>query len=275
MKYQHYLAALAVLMIIVVACVVVFDPVGEDVVGPELVSGTSDETEGTVVTEPQTRELSQILLVEEDPCIVLLGDSITAGVGSSDYEPDGELVIQKSYDGVSFDTYRNLGTMSWGARFEAYMESTYPGCDVINNGIPGYTVWELWDSVDELIPEDCDVAIIQIGTNSRNAENKERSIVKPLEDLIGYLINKGIVPVVMSNTVLVDQVAPNDEYAVRECIRSACVNCGVQFFDVLGEMESFLRENELDERAVMKDTLHPNDRGHELIFNIYRQLLCV
>lgn len=276
MKYTKYLVILAVCLIAAAAYSIVFDPVEKIVMEQDPMHQTSMEAaEETVETEPSPRELSQILLEEEAPCIVLLGDSITAGVGSSDYKPDGQLVIQKSYDEKEYDTYRNTGAMSWAARFEVYMESTYPGCTVINNGVPGFTVWQLWDSVDSLIPEGCDVAIIQIGTNSRNAEDKQLLIVDPLEDLIEYLSNKGIVPVVMTTTVLLDQESPNDEYTVRQHIQLACANRGIECFDVLGEMEWQLREEELDKSTIMTDALHPNDHGHEMIFNIYRSLLCV
>ena len=281
MKYKVLLVILSVVVVAMVGYVLLFDQV--DPIAPQQDTLTSasdavvedEHSEPIGETEPVILDLCQVLLEKESPCIVLLGDSITAGVGSSDYHDDGDMVLQKSYEGRSYDTFRNTGVMAWAARFEEYLENEYPGCEVINNGIPSFAFWQLSDSVDELIPEGCDVAVIQIGTNARMAEDKERLIVEPLMDVIDHLKDRGIVPVVMTNTILLDQVAPNDEYTVCQYIQQACSLAGVQCYDVLSEMDRMLLEQGMDEQMIMADQLHPNDLGHEMIFDIYKMLLQV
>ena len=210
------------------------------------------------------------------PKIVLLGDSIMAGVGASDYDASGELVIDKTFtNGPTYEVYRDVGAKSWAAQFKAHMESTYPGCSVINNGVPGFTTWQLSDSMDELVPEDVDIAIVQIGTNSRNAADKTTLIIDPMKAIIDYLREMGVTPIVMTNTVLLDQTAPNDAQNVRQCIMEACAEKGVYCYDVLGEMEWYLTEHGIESGSIMADDLHPKDLGHELIYRLYRKLLRV
>lgn len=220
--------------------------------------------------------LSGLVLGVDRPKIVLLGDSIMAGVGASDYDASGELVIDKTFtNGPTYKVYRDAGAKSWAAQFKAHMESTYPGCSVINNGVPGFTAWQLSDSMDELVPEDVDIAIVQIGTNSRNAADKTTLIIDPMKAIIDYLREIGVTPIVMTNTVLLDHTAPNDAQNVRQCIMEACAEKGVYCYDVLGEMEWYLTEHGIEAGSIMADDLHPKDLGHELIYRLYRKLLRV
>ena len=185
-------------------------------------------------------------------------------------------MIDKTFtNGPTYKVYRDVGAKSWAAQFKAHMESTYPGCSVINNGVPGFTAWQLSDSMDELVPEDVDIAIVQIGTNSRNAADKTTLIIDPMKAIIDYLREMGVTPIVMTNTVLLDQTAPNDAQNVRQCIMEACAEKGVYCYDVLGEMEWYLTEHGIDAGSIMADDLHPKDLGHELIYRLYRKLLRV
>ena len=222
-----------------------------------------------------TKGVNGLVLGVDRPKIVLLGDSITAGVGSSDYSATGDLVINKTYSGTAHVVHRNVGDKGWGQLFKTHMEAAYPGCEVVNNGWPGVTTWMLSDSLAELVPEDCDIAIVQVGTNSRTQTDKAAKIIQPVETIIDYLRGKGITPIIMTNTVLQNQTAPNDADNVRQCILKACENKGVYCFDVLGEMEWYLWQKGWEVSAVLADDLHPNDVGHELIYQIYRRLLRV
>lgn len=227
-------------------------------------------------TKKQTlTQVDGLVMGVDRPKIVLLGDSIMAGVGSSDYDASGDLVISKTYSGNTHTIYRNVGGKGWGQRLKAYLESTYPGCSVVNNAWPGVTTWMLSDSMAELVPEDADIAIVQVGTNSRTQSDKTTKIIEPMRTIIQYLKNKGIVPVIMTNTVLRNQTAPNDEHNVRQCIMASCREEGVYCYDVLGEMEHYLFDHDMAASEVLADNLHPNDAGHEVIYNLYRKLLRV
>lgn len=220
--------------------------------------------------------LSGLVLGVDRPKIVLLGDSVMAGVGTSDYSATGDLVINKTFtNGRTFEIYRDVGAKSWAAQFKAHMESTYPGCSVTNNGVPGFTTWQLSDSMDVLVPEDADIAIVQIGTNSRNADDKTTLIIDSMKVIIDHLRDNGITPIIMTNTVLLNQTAPNDAQNVRQCIMAACAEKGVYCYDVLGEMEWYLANHGMAASDIMTDDLHPNDDGHALIFEIYKKLLRV
>ena len=98
--------------------------------------------------------------------IVLLGDSIVEGVGSSDYSRTGDIIIRSGDISKPLDDSnanytetqkRSTGVKSWGALFKQYIESTYcnyannaetgkrepvspPNVTVIDNGISGWGV---------------------------------------------------------------------------------------------------------------------------------------
>ena len=203
--------------------------------------------------------------------IVLIGDSITQGVGSSDYNANGETITTK--DGTAYK--RNTGSMSWGAKFISLMSSKY-GCTCVNNGLPGWDINEIYGAIDDVCPtaEDFDYAIVMCGTNSRG-KSYER-VTNEITWLVTAIKNKGVIPFVFST---IDNNGANDVTTnpemMQQAFRDVCKTLGVPFFDMTSEFTAFVNEASLDYSDIFDDTLHPNDRGYEIIYGIFRKLLKV
>ena len=90
--------------------------------------------------------------------IKLLGDSITHGVGGSDFQQDGEPIVDKFF--------RNPNGYCWANRFRDFMESHY-NCRVINNACSGTTIEFIIQYFDKLVDSADDIVICAIGTNNR------------------------------------------------------------------------------------------------------------
>jgi hypothetical protein len=96
--------------------------------------------------------------------IVLLGDSIVQGVGSSDYSATGDTIV--TIDGTDYK--RNTGVKSWGAQFKAKIEDEYYGLTVVNNGLSGKGIHTITENIDSLVTSSTKYAIVCVGVNNRN-----------------------------------------------------------------------------------------------------------
>lgn len=131
-----------------------------------------------------TLETNNKILFNKKPKVVLLGDSVVAGHGATDYNnKSSEPIIN-----IDPDTYPNLrddkriiylsnSSYSWATQFKNYIETYYPGSNVINKGWPGITIWELNYCLNSLLEDrkaafeadpakPYDYAIVQVGINS-------------------------------------------------------------------------------------------------------------
>ena len=133
---------------------------------------------------------SEQILFNTKPNILLLGDSVCAGYGASDYDKyydKGDkknqpiasdnnpknfplmIDLSNANSGTKIDTGKREASLatkseswkgfrylrdsinSWAARFKAYVEAAYPGSKVVNRGWAGATIWELKTALQDLI----------------------------------------------------------------------------------------------------------------------------
>ena len=197
--------------------------------------------------------------------IVLLGDSITQGVGSSDYSPTGEDI-----DVSVHPTKRNVGVKCWGNMFVSLMTERY-GCSCINNGVSEFTMQDLLNNLNVLLPDNTDYVILMIGTNNRG--NSVSDYETRMSNLITGILNRGARPFVFST---VPYNGSNDPMALKQQItQKVCRAKKVPFFPMYSEIESYINTAGAALSTLYADTLHPNDRGYEVMFGIFRKLLKV
>lgn len=72
-------------------------------------------------------------LLEKGVVVKLLGDSITAGAGTSDDNRTGEIITM--IDGEIFE--RQVGKKCWASLLASYMDTNYPNSALINSGLSG------------------------------------------------------------------------------------------------------------------------------------------
>jgi lysophospholipase L1-like esterase len=197
--------------------------------------------------------------------IVLLGDSIVQGVGSSDYSSTGEVIA--TIDGTEYK--RNVGNKSWGARFKEYIESSYYGLTVINNGLAGQGIQVINENIDSLVGTDTKVAIVCAGVNNRTSSAS--TIQNYYEQLFASLQSKDIKVLALS-PIDVNGATFNTSMAlVNTALERACLNYGVPYFNLYGEYNAVLNAN--TKADYYNDTLHPNDKGYATMFGLICKLL--
>ena len=197
--------------------------------------------------------------------IVLLGDSVVQGAGSSDFSPTGESIQTSVYP-----TQRNVGVKAWGSKFVSLMANAY-GATCVNNGVAQMNIEDVYNNVNVLVPSGVTDAVIMCGLNDRY--RSKSTIQSEMSSLLQAVLTKGVRPYVFSVIDFNGATYDTSPEIIQQAIKAACNANNVPFFDLTTLWSSCLIKLALEKSAVFDDTLHPNDRGHELILSIVRECL--
>ena len=197
--------------------------------------------------------------------IVLLGDSIVQGVGSSDYSATGDTIV--TIDGTEFK--RNVGVKSWGAQFKEKVESDYYGLTVVNNGLPGKGIHVITANLDSLVTSSTKYAIVCAGVNNRNSG--ATTIQDYYIALFEALQAKGINVLCLSPIDKNGATGNTSLAMINTACERACNACGVPYYNLYGEYNAVLNAN--TKADYYNDQLHPNDKGYATMFGIICKLL--
>lgn len=217
--------------------------------------------------------------------IAFIGDSIVEGYGCSNYN-GGESGTSGHLIPNNVKTwYRNTGDKCWVNKMIAYLTSNYSNVTACNNGIGGFTSDQLYNNLETLTMCDdnirANIVILSIGTNDLYTSDKIKSITEPIEKIIRWLVDRNIIPIVLTNTPILEGNTPNNDMTIHSAIIKATENMNVPVFDVMTEVNKYLWQNNiplegsLDQNHYMFDNLHPSDIGYEAMFNIIKYLLKV
>ena len=113
------------------------------------------------VWRPAASVMSKLILPKKRFAVKLIGDSITQGLGSSDYDASGDVILSDNPAMWS----RNVGAKAWAAMFQARVANE--NISVINNGVRGCSTHQILYYWNELIDGSEDIVICMIGTNNR------------------------------------------------------------------------------------------------------------
>ena len=197
--------------------------------------------------------------------IVLLGDSVVQGAGSSDFSPTGESLNTSVYP-----TQRNVGVKAWGPMFVSLMVNVY-GAACVNNGVAQMNIEDVYNNVNVLVPPGATDAIIMCGTNDRY--RSKSTIQAEMDSLLRGVLTKGVRPYVFSIIDFNGATYDTSPEIIQQAIKAVCASLNVPFFDMTTLWNASLLKLALSKAEVYADTFHPNDRGHELIFSIVRECL--
>lgn len=197
--------------------------------------------------------------------IIALGDSITFGKGAGPGK-------------------------GWADRLRAFFEPRDPNNALYNLGIPGNSSTDLLERAGKelearvryVYPEDRFVILIAIGTNDSRGmgipeniqtkpekyrENIER-VVDLAKDHTKHVVLIGLPPVDESLMPFEDTYFNNlNIEKFNGILEAVAKNKGVQYCKIY---EEFFRK---DHRKLLADGLHPNNEGHELIYERIRDFL--
>jgi len=207
--------------------------------------------------------------------VVFIGDSIVEGYGCSNYNGGSNGSSGHLIPNNVKTWYRNTGNKCWANMMINYIISSYPNTKACNNAIGGFTTKQIFDNLETLTIDDdgnrANIAVLSIGTNDVYKQDKWNAITIYMTKIIRWLVNRGIQPVILTNSPLKIANAP----AIQSAIIQACDICGVPAHDLLSRMNYYLWEHNIPLNDVMNDNLHPNDRGYEIMYNIFKKILCL
>lgn len=223
---------------------------------------------------------SIITMLEVGATIKLIGDSITAGGGSSDNNRSGEKIV--TIDGITYQ--RQLGKKCWASLFSSYIEDKYPKSEVINNGCSSITSTDARKYLSTLYSSRDDIIIIMLGTNDRKQKEGMRILYDNLTYIVQYLKNQNKKVILMSPN---PSTVTNESYInrlyhqedVNNVIARVALNEWVQFINHFNFIQNYLlyTGKTIDELLFSDhsnwDGLHPTDIVHNLIYRNFVQNL--
>lgn len=229
--------------------------------------------------ENHDRIIKEIL--EKGAIINLIGDSITAGAGSSDDSRSGEIFI--TIDGTDFK--RQIGQKCWASLLAKHIQERFPKSHIINNGCSNITSTQLKDNLLSLCKKTHDIILIMIGANDRKQINGMTDLYNNLIYIVKHLKNENNEVILMSPNPSTpkNQAYPNRLYTmedVNNVIKNVAKEEKVKFISNYDYIYRYLInsgrtiEDLMVGRSEKLDGLHPSDEAHYLIYrNIIQSLL--
>lgn len=207
-----------------------------------------------------------------DPLTIkLLGDSITAGYGGTNFddsESSGGTFLFRGH-------YQNLDGECWANSLKSYVESKFPNVTVKNYGVTGAKSADLntFFEITPLVDNNDDVVIVMIGTNDRGDSNAKQTLYNNLVTLYGKIkaMNKKMIimaniPASVSNETTHDLNMHMED--VDMVVNTFAINNNVPYISVYKLFIEYCKYAGVTIDSLLGDGLHPNDAGYEVMFNL-------
>ena len=228
------------------------------------------------ITETPEEIFVRFLLTNVNKKIKLIGDSITHGMGGTGFDStssNGSLIPTTTI-------YTSPNSHSWANSFRNLMRTIDGEIEVINWGISGKTTQYILEHVEQLVEDDDDLIILQIGTNDRRVEESWQETYSKLVQIIDYVrYTRGKDIILMSaNPTPPTNPTPSTDtnfnmFHVNLAIKKAVNERNMAH---ISNYDAFLKYMEYTGRSIselLADGLHPNDLGYDIMFqNIVRSL---
>ena len=215
--------------------------------------------------------MSKLILPNKPFTVKLIGDSITQGVGSSDYDASGDVIISDNPTAWS----RNVGAKAWAAMFEARVAND--NISVINNGVRGCSTHQILYYWNQLIDGMEDIVICMLGTNNRTtADNATFSYTKQsFYDELQIIKNR----LELNGTEIIFMSAPpagstNESQSgihfhmndVDDVIAKFAADNNMEYLSLYKKTLDYMEKTGATLDDLLDDGLHPNDRLHKLMY---------
>lgn len=224
---------------------------------------------------------SQVILADKPVRIKLLGDSITHGHSGTGYAQNGEKFIE----GFA----RNPDGYCWANLMRDFLAEQY-GCQVINNGCSGTSTTFIIEHFDTLVDYEDDIVICTIGTNDRAQYKKDgpkptrqahmAKIYGHMEQLADKFQKAGKPVIFVANIPAVLETEESTFSSGLDFWRSVhmndihdlwvklCCQRDLPLVDLYTAMNDYCETRNVALNDLLKDGLHPNDRGYEVMFRL-------
>lgn len=213
---------------------------------------------------------SKLIIPESNLTVKLIGDSITQGIGSSDYSATGTNIIANHSE-----WNRNTGTKSWAAMFATRLENER--VSVINNGLRGCATHQILYYWNQIIDGNEDIVICMIGTNNRAAQNTGdfSYTMQSLYDELQVIKTR-----LESNHTDVIFMSPPPASAANESqngihfhmndvddvISKFATDNKMEYISLYKKTLDYMEKTGAELTDLLSDGLHPNDTLHALMY---------
>lgn len=212
------------------------------------------------------------LLFEGNKKIKLLGDSITQGVGGTNFEQDGDLILTAN----SNSWYVNTKGVCWANMFKTYVESKFPTCTVKNWGTRSESYCSLAtsnvDKLSQLIEDDDDLIIMMFGTNDRDHSDSIINMLDYAREVIEYItITKGKPLILMTSLPASVNNESAKTFHLEDVDNVNTYLSNAYSLKHISVYREFIKRVTLTGGTIdefLGDGLHPNDSGYEVMFDI-------
>ena len=229
------------------------------------------------MNQEAAKVFSKVILSDKPVRVKLLGDSITHGVGGTGFEQNGVQIVE--------GWNRNPDGYCWAKQFKEHLEKRY-GCVVINNGCTGTTIEFVLEHFDKLVEEEDDIVLCTIGTNNRHQMKDNLPIHTRREHMEIFYQNilalnerlkasgKGYVLVANIPANAENEKDSPDYYRlfhmndVCDLYTKAAGECGFPLIRLYPLFLNYCKANGVTLDSLLLDGLHPNDKGHDVIFSL-------
>lgn len=227
-------------------------------------------------TVPISSIMSRVILSPKPVKIKLIGDSITQGLGSSDYDASGEVILSDNPTAWS----RNVGSKAWASMFKSRIESGY-NASVTNNGVRGCSTHQILYYWNQLIDGDEDIVIVMLGTNNRTTadviqQNYEfhytkQSFYDELKEIKSRLDHDGTNVVFMSAppASLSNESQTGIHFHmndVDDVIAKFASDNNIEYLSLYKKTLDYMEKTGATLDDLLDDGLHPNDTLHTLMY---------
>lgn len=227
--------------------------------------------------------------------VMLLGDSITQGYGSTGFVSYSEVI-----DGVTYSVrgngpdypyadpdyqtgtflyqsgtriwYEALDGAGWGQLLKDYWESKFD-CNVLNYGMTGINTGDFSGFLNTLVlPSNADIVILMIGTNDRSSRTLS-SYYTNLKSIGSSIINSGKKLIIMAPipASVANEEDPTRNFHLEDAEHICCkvaseLNCN--FISLYELFMDYCELTGITIDSLLGDGLHPNDNGYEVMFKL-------
>ena len=208
--------------------------------------------------------------------VKLLGDSITAGVGGTGYNQDGDFIVNTN----GRDYHVNVGGYCWANNLKDFLEEKF-SCAVKNWGCSGIASRHIAQNLSTFIEDSDDLIIMQIGTNDRIdiGDNSTETLYNNLLTIANYVREQGKEIIFMSsipatvaneNTDFVRRFHMED---VDHVVFLAADEIGMDYISNYKGFMNYCDLKDTDIDTLIPDGVHPNDAGYDVMLkNIANEL---
>ncbi len=225
---------------------------------------------------------SALIKSKSAPRIKLLGDSITHGVGGTGFAQNGEPIV---------DVFkRNPDGFCWANLFRDFMKERF-GATVVNNACTGRNIEFIIQHFDSLVDADDDLVICNIGTNNRHqyfVHGPRRTKEEHSDRFYSFVVTLNAMfkkigkPVIFIANIPAGKRCEEDSVDswriihmndINDIYKRAAEAEGFPLISMYDMLLEFCTEGGIDFETLLKDGLHPNDEGYEIMFRLMKQAL--